>query len=483
MAISRRAFVGYSAALAASAALPRHLTARASSRVLVVGAGAAGLSAAYELQRAGHTVTVFEASGRPGGRFYTIREPFSDGLYAEAGAQGLVSHNPGVEYAREFGLELTQAGFASGAALIVVRGQTLVVQPGESPNWPLPLNSEEVGLSHFALGAKYFRGPVDALAEIDLLPTGAPLRPEVLHLDQRSMEDLLNEAGASDAARELLDIGYFRGYLREPAPVSLLQFALERGGFRGMSAYYRIAGGNDRLLSELADRIGNAVRYRSPVRSVRQGPTGVSLGVEGPDGFETVEGDFAILTPPPPVLRDLVFEPGLDARVMRSFQELHPVPATRVFVEAESRFWESGGFSGSVTTDGPVGLLSHATGGQPGPRGVLDSYTYGDEARVMANLSESDRLNRLRSAIESVYPGGTDLSPRGTSHAWGTDPWVRCNFVTFQPGQVSEFLPPMREAQGRVYLAGDTVGGIPGYSHAAFWSGRDVAARIIEASG
>ncbi len=41
----------------------------------------------------------------------------------------------------------------------------------------------------------------------------------------------------------------------------------------------------------------------------------------------------------------------------------------------------------------------------------------------------------------------------------------------------------MREAQGRVFLAGDTVGGIPGYSHAAFWSGRDVAARIIERAG
>lgn len=481
--VSRRAFLGYSASLAVAAVLPRHVLARKSARVLVVGAGAAGLSAAYELQRAGHDVRVFEASGRPGGRFYTLREPFSDGLYAEAGAQGLVSHNPGLDYAREFGLELTQGGFSSLPSQFVLRGRTLVVRGGEAMEWPVPLHPDEEGLSHFQLASKYFRAPVDALPELEQLETGAPLGPDIVHLDERSLGDLLDEAGASDGARELLGIGYYQGYLQEPSPVSLLQLALERGGFRGVTGFYQIAGGNDRLLSELAGRLGSAVQYQTPVRSVRQDSTTVTLGVDSPTGTQTVEGDFAVLTPPPPVLRDLVFEPALDHRVMRSFEELHAVPATRVFLEAASRFWETAGFSGSVTTDGPLGLLSHATSAQPGPRGIIDSFTYGEQARALARLSETERLDRLRAGLEELYPSQVHVSARGASHAWGTDPWIRCNFVSFQPGQVSEFLPPMREAQGRVFLAGDTVGGIPGYSHAAFWSGRDVAERIIERAG
>src|SRR5215218_5686877 len=54
-------------------------------RVLVVGAGLAGLAAAYELTQAGHEVTVLEARSRAGGRVQTLREPFADGLYVEAG--------------------------------------------------------------------------------------------------------------------------------------------------------------------------------------------------------------------------------------------------------------------------------------------------------------------------------------------------------------------------------------------------------------
>ena len=447
--------------------------------MLVVGAGPAGLAAAYELQRAGHDVRVFEARQRAGGRFFTLREPFSDGLYAEAGAAGLVSHNPGLEYAREMGLELVSPPFSPLASLLSIRGQRIVLRGGEPVEWPLPLNDDEQGLSLFQLATKYFRAPVDGMSVTDQLGTGASLGPEALALDERSLGDLLDDGGASESARQLLRIGYYNGYL-EPEPASLLHLALERGAFRGVTGFYQVAGGNDRLCSELAARLGGAVELGRPVRSVRQDDAGVRLGVDGPGGTETVEGDFVVLTPPPPVLRELDFEPALDPRVMRSFDELHAVHATRVFAEARSRFWEAEGLSGGATTDGPLELLMHATASRPGERGILESYTYGERAQAMAALPGSERLALLRAGIEDLFES-PDLSDRGTSYAWGEDPWARCNFVTFRPGQVSEFLPAMREAQGRVYLAGDTVGGTPGYSHGAFWSGRDVAARIIEA--
>jgi monoamine oxidase len=75
----RREFV----ALIAAAGLPARVRARATKgNVLVLGAGLAGLAAAYELASAGHAVTVIEARARPGGRVQTLREPFTDGLYA-----------------------------------------------------------------------------------------------------------------------------------------------------------------------------------------------------------------------------------------------------------------------------------------------------------------------------------------------------------------------------------------------------------------
>ena len=80
--------------------------------VIVVGAGMAGLTAAYELKRAGHRVTVLEAQQRTGGRIWTLRAPFSDGLFGEAGAMRLpTTHKLIRSYINKAGLEANLAKF------------------------------------------------------------------------------------------------------------------------------------------------------------------------------------------------------------------------------------------------------------------------------------------------------------------------------------------------------------------------------------
>ena len=77
-------------------------------KIIVVGAGMAGLVAGYELKRAGHDVKLLEARERVGGRILTLREPFSNGLYAEAGAMRLPSTHKLVQaYIQKLGLQTT----------------------------------------------------------------------------------------------------------------------------------------------------------------------------------------------------------------------------------------------------------------------------------------------------------------------------------------------------------------------------------------
>ncbi|HSK63991.1 MAG TPA: FAD-dependent oxidoreductase [Pyrinomonadaceae bacterium] len=116
MAITRRQFLRRSAFAAAGAGLittPLAPSATAvlikgpAKKVLVLGAGMAGLVAAYELTQLGHDVTVLEARTRPGGRVHTLREPFSDGLYAEAGAARISNlHELTLKYVKKFDLPL-----------------------------------------------------------------------------------------------------------------------------------------------------------------------------------------------------------------------------------------------------------------------------------------------------------------------------------------------------------------------------------------
>src|SRR3989442_8343531 len=96
MSITRRSFLKQSTIAVAGASLARLpiITATvAPKKILIIGAGMAGLSAGYELSQAGHDVTILEARMRPGGRVQTLREPFSDGLYAEAGAWRISAHH------------------------------------------------------------------------------------------------------------------------------------------------------------------------------------------------------------------------------------------------------------------------------------------------------------------------------------------------------------------------------------------------------
>src|SRR6266704_2111499 len=81
--------------------------AASAKRVLIIGAGLSGLVAADELTQAGHDVTILEAQLRPGGRVLTLREPFSDGLYADAGAARIPdNHDLTLHYVKHFGLTL-----------------------------------------------------------------------------------------------------------------------------------------------------------------------------------------------------------------------------------------------------------------------------------------------------------------------------------------------------------------------------------------
>ncbi|HEU4869604.1 MAG TPA: FAD-dependent oxidoreductase, partial [Pyrinomonadaceae bacterium] len=116
MAINRRQFLKRSAIAVAAAGVSRVRISDAAAaivlrgparKVLILGAGMAGLVAGHELTKLGHDITILEARTRPGGRVHTLREPFSDGLYAEEGAARIPdNHDLTHKYVKEFSLPL-----------------------------------------------------------------------------------------------------------------------------------------------------------------------------------------------------------------------------------------------------------------------------------------------------------------------------------------------------------------------------------------
>jgi Flavin containing amine oxidoreductase len=132
---TRRQVIGQLASTAAATALrplaPLVPTGGGAKRVIVVGAGLAGLCAAYELAALGHDVSILEAQERPGGRVQTLRAPFTDDLYAEAGASRIpTSHDLTLGYVRVFGLPVVPFEPVDPPSIRYAYGSRARVLPG-----------------------------------------------------------------------------------------------------------------------------------------------------------------------------------------------------------------------------------------------------------------------------------------------------------------------------------------------------------------
>jgi monoamine oxidase len=148
-------------AVAAGLSLPlsaRDQPGRVSGRpkeVVVIGAGIAGLISAYELLQKGHTVTVFEARMRPGGRIYTLRGLFADGLYAEAGAIDFGDAYATItRYVELLKLPVVEVP-VSPNSLTYARGHRYVTTQDREPAWPFDLPATERQLGRAGIWDKY----------------------------------------------------------------------------------------------------------------------------------------------------------------------------------------------------------------------------------------------------------------------------------------------------------------------------------------
>ena len=114
----------------------------APKKVVIVGAGMAGLTAAYELKRAGHQPVVLEAQQRLGGRVHTLREPFSEGLYAEVGAMRIPrAHKMTLAYIEKFGLKTNDFTMDNPQAYYYIGGRKVRAGGGRCEPGPARVRS------------------------------------------------------------------------------------------------------------------------------------------------------------------------------------------------------------------------------------------------------------------------------------------------------------------------------------------------------
>ncbi|QIZ97611.1 NAD(P)/FAD-dependent oxidoreductase [Leifsonia sp. PS1209] len=440
--------------------------------VVIVGAGASGLTAATELRKAGLSVAVLEARDRVGGRLWTDDV---DGATLEIGGQWVSPDQDAlIATLDELGLE-TYERYRDGTNIYISPTGERRTFDGEI--FPVPPKTEHEIVSLI--------DKLDALvAEID--PDRPWEHPQAEELDEISFRRWLETQTDDEEAR--LNIGMFiaGAMLTKPAhafsALQALLMAASAGSFSHLvDADFildkRVKGGLQQVPLLLAERLGDDLHLNAPVRTMRWNEEGVTAIADGVE----VKARFAILALPPVLISRISYEPPLPRLQQQLHQHLSMGFVIKVHAVYETPFWREDGYSGTAFS--PYELVHEAydncyDGDQ---RGTLVGFVSDEAADAVFRLSPEERKARILESLSHYYgPKALDTVVYYESD-WGSEEWTRGAYAaSFDMGGLARYGADLRTPVGPIHFSCSDMAG-KGYQHVdgAIRVGRETAAAIV----
>jgi len=428
--------------------------------VVVAGAGLAGLTAAWDLEKQGARVTVVEARDRVGGRVHTIRDIFDEGQHGEAGADLIEGEQDLVlKLAASLGLEpvrilkdgFTYYGPDNAGRNRIWRGPGAWFEAGRR------LKPEAA--MYKASGESWDSGIATALGPVSVA---------------RWLKRVRADRSFAIGVRAMR--GFF---LADPEDLSLLalvdQFA--EGDTPGQDEIFRIPGGNDLLATKIADALRGRIYLRAMVRRVAQRDGGVTVTIDDAAGRSELRADYAVIALPATTARAVEFTPRLPVQQRTAIASLPYGPATRVLLQFERPFWRKRGRPRGFGTSLPIGAVWDASEHQRGSSAMLMLLAGGRGSaecrQLLAAEGPEGMVNHLRWL-------GRPSSLSALWHtSWEDDPLARGGYAVFSPDFDPLLRAWLRRPAGRVVFAGEhTSVKWQGFMNGAVESGHRAAAEI-----
>jgi monoamine oxidase len=447
---------------------------RLEAEVIVLGAGLAGLTAAYRLSEKGHRVIVLEARDRVGGR--TWRHDFvinGQPMRIEAGGQFTATGQRELQrIAAELGVELFDVA-TLGDTLGYFDGR-LTRAAGEAP----PLNSNSAAAYH---------GVVELLDAMSRdFPTDAPWDADPDgELDAQTAAGWLDDNVADRDARRFLEL-YLQlifGCALERVSMlhTLLCWASYRGAVDPRMRRYRFVGGAHEVSARIAARLGDRVHLRKPARTVDYSADD-SLVIGGDDFV--ARGRRCVVAMSPADCRGIGFIPELPVDRAQLQARWHQGSGFKVQAIYDKPFWREDGLSGTCVSD--LGACFVWDNSPPDAAfGVLLSFLVqvppGSPGGVIPELFSDPEVRRT-SVLEmfAKYFGPRALDPVDFLEMdWTREPFIAGCTGVAPPGLYTQFGRGLRTPVDRIHWAStETATRFIGFMNGAVQSGERVALEV-----
>lgn len=482
-------------------------------RVVILGAGIAGLTAAYELNNAGYEVIVLEAKSRAGGRSYTVRTgdlieentgtkqvcKFDDhpDFYLNAGPGRLPYHHTAIlHYCTLFGVPLEVYTMMSRANVFQRdgswRGRSMLNRriANDARGWISELLAKSVVKGQ--LNSELSKKGVDKNQFLKLLAAFGDIDPD----------DKYDYLGSSRS-----------GYLQDPGidscgkllkPLTLEELVrsefwnhrfLQAEEYEWQPTLFQPVGGMDQIWRYgflQRSPVGRFIHYNQEVMDVQNvtedGKAKVKIAFRPSDGLtqivSSITADYCISTIPLPILATITKDNNFSQPYKDAIAAVHFAPTVKVGWQTNSRFWESndqmyGGIS--YTTD-PITQIWYPSWGYFKQKGILTgAYNYDQDAINYGNMRPQQRLVAAIKGAQKVHPSFAQDVPieLGLSIAWQNVPWQLGGWA--DDWSCDDKIPETllnAEPGGRFWVAGDQVSYLSGWQEGAVRSAHHVIAGI-----
>jgi len=463
-------------------------------QVLILGAGLAGMSAAYELGKLGYECTILEARQRVGGRAWTVRggtkqreiggeeqtAAFDEGQYFNPGPARIAQHHHStLNYCKELGVDIELFANTNEAAYYYEAG-ALAGQARRVRAVKTDMRGYQSELLAKAINQ-------DAL-DMPLSPGDKEQLIEYLRAEGALNEDLLYEGSERGGYLRWPGDGSLPGVVEEPSALedllnsSLGLFANLEYDINQQMNMFQIVGGTDKLALAFEDQVGETIEFGAVVKEIRKSAKGARvLYADNAGRMKEAKADFCICTIPLSVLRDIPSD--FSAQKQAAIQEVNTLAASKIGMQFSRRFWEEDDqiYGGISRTDMKIRQIWYPSTGFLSDKGVLVGYyNFAEEASEIGRMTLAKREGLALREGGYIHPQYEESFENSFSVSWQNVPYSQGGFAYYTQSDRDNFYASLLEAEDSLYLAGDTLSYLSGWMAGAFESALRVVAQIHE---